>query len=112
MPRIMVTGAACLAATAAAADADMRRIDYTCDRGALIEAAYFDVDGEPEAVALTLEGRLIGLFAENTGAQVRYGWPSDGSNYVWLIEGGAAQLLWSNGAEQSESVLLQECLPE
>ena len=93
---VRAAGLLALAAAPALAEPELRRIDYACDRGARIEAAY-STGRHAASGALTLEGRMIGLDAEATGAEVRYGWPSDGSGYVWLLEGGAATLLWSNG---------------
>jgi membrane-bound inhibitor of C-type lysozyme len=41
---------------------------------------------------------------------VRYGWPSDGSHYIWWTKGDMATLYWKDGANGGvETVLHADC---
>ena len=66
---------------------------YTCDRGVEVPVTYVNAT-EGSLVVLTVEGRQITLVAEPAASGARYGWPSDGSNYVWWTKGEGGTLLW------------------
>ncbi|APE45351.1 hypothetical protein BOO69_06960 [Sulfitobacter alexandrii] len=82
---------------------------YTCERGVAVPAVYVNVEGEPGIAVIGVEGGMFNLRAEPAGSGVRYGYPSDGSHYVWWTKGEAASLLWHDGTDGSEQVLLSEC---
>ena len=66
---------------------------YICDRGVEVPVTYVNA-AEGSLVVLTVEGRQITLVSEAAASGVRYGWPSDGSNYVWWTKGEVATLSW------------------
>lgn len=66
---------------------------YTCDRGVEVPVTYINAT-EGSLVVLTVEGRQITLVNEPAASGARYGWPSDGSNYVWWTKGEGGTLLW------------------
>jgi len=84
---------------------------YLCARGVEVPVVYV-TDGDGGSVAvLTVEGRQIVLWPETAASGVRYGWPSGGSNYVWLSRGQhEAVLLWHDGAAGTDTVILDNCL--
>lgn len=68
-------------------------LTYTCDRGVSVPATY--VNGPDQSLAVIhVEGSQITLVGEPAASGARYGWPSDGSNYVWWTKGDAATLYW------------------
>lgn len=76
-----------------AAAQDFTTLTYACDRGVEIPATY--VNGPDQSLAVIhVEGRQITLVAEPAASGARYGWPSDGSNYVWWTKGDEATLYW------------------
>lgn len=78
--------------TAAAAQ-DFTTTTYVCDRGVSVPATY--VNGPDQNLAIiNVEGRQITLVGEPAASGARYGWPSDGSNYVWWTKGDEATLYW------------------
>jgi membrane-bound inhibitor of C-type lysozyme len=84
----------------AAAEINMQTNRYVCDRGLEVPVTYVN-DGETSVVVLMVEGRMVNLYGEEAASGARYGWPSDGSNYVWWSQGDTAMLLWKDetGAE-------------
>lgn len=71
------------------------------------------VNGDPEAIAvLFVEGRQITLYLQRSASGARYGWPSDGSNYLWWSKGDGATLLWRDGSDQTETVLVGNCVAQ
>ena len=81
---------------------------YICERGVQIPAVYV-TSGDSSIVILTVEGNQILLYSEATASGVRYGWPSDGSHYVWLSKGEATMLFWHDGATNKETTLYAAC---
>ena len=80
--------------TAAAAQ-DFTTTTYACDRGVEVPATY--VNGPDQSLAVIhVEGRQITLVNESAASGARYGWPSDGSNYVWWTKGDEATLYWKS----------------
>lgn len=100
-----------LASADAAAERAAVSARYLCARGVEVPVVYF-TDGDGGSVAvLTVEGRQIVLWPEPAASGVRYGWPSDGSNYVWWSRGQhEAVLLWHDGATGTDTVILDNCL--
>ena len=82
---------------------------YTCERGVEIPVVYAESGGDSIAV-LHVEGRMITLVRETSGSGARYGWPSDGSHYVWWSKGDGATLLWHDGTVGEEVTLFAECV--
>lgn len=106
----MIRTAIALALMAAPATAqDLMTMRYLCgDRGVEVPAAYVTTP-EGSVAVVHVEGRQIALLAEPAASGVRYGWPSDGSNYVWWTKGDEATLYWKDGAAGTETPLLQDC---
>ncbi|MDX5349917.1 MAG: MliC family protein [Paracoccaceae bacterium] len=78
---------------ASAAAQDFSTQTYLCDRGVAVPATY--VNGPDQTLAVIhVEGRQITLMGEPAASGARYGWPSDGSGYVWWTKGDAATLFW------------------
>ena len=78
--------------TAAAAQ-DFATQRYSCDRGVEVPATY--VNGPDQSLAvINVDGSQITLVDEPAASGARYGWPSDGSNYVWWTKGDEATLYW------------------
>jgi membrane-bound inhibitor of C-type lysozyme len=76
---------------------------YTCDRGVEVPATYVQTADGSLAV-INVDGRQITLLAEEAASGARYGWPSDGSNYVWWTKGDEATLYWKT--PEGETLLL------
>ena len=102
-----------LACGAARAELTLVTARYTCDRGVEVPVAYVNGDSGPaigsSVAVLTVEGRQIALYLEVSASGARYGWPSDGSNYVWWTKGDAATLLWKDGTAGTETTILGGC---
>ena len=92
----------------ALAEMQVQNNRYTCERGVQIPVVYANSDDSAIAV-LTVEGNQILLYSEPAASGARYGWPSDGSNYVWLTKGTEAMLLWHDGTADTETTLLASC---
>ena len=76
---------------------------YTCDRGVSVPATY--VNGSDQSlVVINVDGSQITLVGEAAASGARYGWPSDGSNYVWWTKGEEATLYWKT--PEAETPLL------
>ena len=76
---------------------------YACERGVSVPATF--VNGlDQSLVVLNVEGRQITLVGEPSASGARYGWPSDGSNYVLLTKDDAATLHWKT--PEGETLLL------
>lgn len=72
---------------------DFSSLRYSCDRGVEIPATY--INGPDQSlVVIHVEGSQITLVGEAAASGARYGWPSDGSNYIWWTKGDAATLYW------------------
>lgn len=83
---------------------------YICADGAKISALYA-TDGEQATVALSFDNQTLTLIEEPTDSGARYGWPSDGTNYVWLVQGDEATLLLDYGTSTGPAVLVHSaCL--
>jgi membrane-bound inhibitor of C-type lysozyme len=76
---------------------------YSCDRGVEVPSTYVNT-AEGSLSVINVDGRQITLVAEPAASGVRYGWPSDGSNYVWWTKGDAATLYWKT--PDGETLLL------
>lgn len=98
----------CLLPGVAAAEMQMTNGRYTCDRGVVVPVTYV-TDAEQSIAVINVEGTQITLFSQEAASGVRYGWPSDGSNYVWWTKGDAATLYWRDGAAGTEEPLLEGC---
>lgn len=86
---------------AAAQDFTTQR--YSCDRGVEVPATY--VNGADQSLAIIhVDGNQITLLNEPAASGARYGWPSDGSNYVWWTKGKDATLYWKT--PEGETALL------
>ncbi|NDV00478.1 MliC family protein [Pseudoroseicyclus tamaricis] len=103
-----LAGAAALALLPPAASAEVITTRYLCERGVEIPVTY--VNGvDPAVVVLVVEGRMMTLEQEVSGSGARYGWPSDGSHYVWWDQGEEATLSWYDGEVGEEVTLYAFC---
>ena len=85
---------AALLSTAASAQ-EFTTTRYTCDRDVEVPATY--VNGpDLSLVVIHVDGDQITLIGELSASGARYGWPSDGSNYVWWTKGDEATLYWKS----------------
>ena len=64
---------------------------YLCDRGVAVPATYIN-GADQSLVVIHVDGQQITLVNEPAASGARYGWPSDGSNYVWWAKGDEATL--------------------
>jgi membrane-bound inhibitor of C-type lysozyme len=98
----------CVLPGMAAADMQMTNGRYSCDRGVEVPATYV-TDAEQSIAVIHVDGTQITLFSEEAASGVRYGWPSDGSHYVWWTKGNEATLYWHDGETGEEAALLENC---
>lgn len=84
---------------------------YICADGAQI-AALYGKEGDQDNVILSYNGETFHLLQEISGSGVRYGWPSDGSSYVWWTKGETATLYWKDGPTSAETVLHADCVAQ
>ncbi len=98
---------------AAVASLEINQQTFTCERGLQVPVVYLtERSDDPDAGAvavLMLDGRQMTLMQEAAESGVRYGFPSDGSHYIWWTDGDAATLYWHDGTDGSEAVVLQDC---
>lgn len=104
---LILAVAACLPGMASA-ELSAENLRYTCERGVEIPVVYAN-SGDTSIAVLVVEGSQILLYSEPAASGTRYGWPSDGSHYVWLTRGAEAMLLWRDGATKTESTLFATC---
>jgi hypothetical protein len=103
--------AACLAPPDTTGDA-ATRASFACDGGRSVAVAY-GTDAETPSATLTFDtGETALLLAEPTDRGKRYGWPSDGTTYVFLAEGQTATVLLKDGTQGGrETPVLTNCTP-
>lgn len=89
-----------LAATPALAETQVQSTRYACDRGVEVPATYVTADDLAIAV-INVDGTQITLYQEEAASGVRYGWPSDGANYVWWTKGKDATLYWKEAGVET-----------
>lgn len=82
-----------------AAAQDFTTLRYACDRGVTVPATY--VNGADQSlVVIHVDGSQITLVNEISASGARYGWPSDGSGYVWWTKGDEATLYWKTPEDE------------
>ena len=91
----------------AQAELEMITARYSCDRGVEVPVTYVNADDQ-SVVTLNIDGRQISLYQEKAASGLRYGWPSDGSNYVWVTKDDAATLYWKDET-RTETPILTDC---
>lgn len=79
---------------------------YACERGVTVPATYVN-DSETPLVVIHGDSSQITLFVEQSASGARYGWPSDGANYVWWTKGEEATLYWKEAG--AETPILTGC---
>ena len=83
-----------------AAAQDFTTLRYACDRGVTVPATY--VNGADQSlVVIHVDGSQITLVNEISASGARYGWPSDGSGYVWWTKGDEATLYWKTPEDET-----------
>ena len=100
MIRSVCVGAALCLPNIAFADLKAQNMRYSCERSVEVPVVYV-TSGDASVAVLMVEGRQILLYSEPAASGARYGWPSDGSNYVWATQDNTASLFWKDetGAE-------------
>ncbi len=110
----MIRPALCIAAlllpACALAEMQVQAMRYTCERGVEVPVVYVNDETGPGIAVLHVEGGMYNLQSEQSASGARYGYPSDGSHYVWWTKGETATLLWHDGTDGSEETLLAECV--
>ena len=91
----------------AQAELQMITARYLCERSVEVPVTYVNADDQ-SVVTLTVEGRQISLYQEEAASGARYGWPSDGSNYVWWSKGAEGILSWKDETG-AETPVLSDC---
>jgi membrane-bound inhibitor of C-type lysozyme len=97
---IRVAGVALALCPGMALAADFTSARYTCDRGVMVPATYVTTPDGSLAV-IHVDGNQITLIGEPAASGARYGWPSDGANYVWWAKGPEATLYWKEGGAET-----------
>lgn len=98
--------AACTAEGSNPVASDPNATGYLCGDGTKL-AVIYGTDGN---LKLTVKGETVTLLAEEAASGARYGWPSDGSNYVWWTKGDTGTLYWKDGTKAgAETVLHADC---
>ena len=98
------------AAGAAVADIAVQATHYLCERSVDVPVVYINADGEQGVAVLLVEGGMFNLLAEPAPSGVRYGYPSDGSHYIWWAKGRGATLFWRDGATGVETPVYRACM--
>lgn len=90
------------------AGAEAVRVDYLCERGARLAAAYVN-HADPQVVVMQIEGQQVVLTLTISGSGAFYEQAPEGqAGYFWRSKGPAGMLSWRR-ADGSEIDLLQEC---
>ena len=110
--RVIVTGAMLMFAGPSLAEMQVQAMRYTCERGVEVPAVYVNDDVSPGVAVISVEGGMYNLLSEEAASGVRYGYPSGGSHYIWWTKGDTATLLWHDGTDGSENVLLESCIKQ
>ncbi|GAB1363786.1 hypothetical protein MASR1M32_30220 [Rhodobacter sp.] len=100
MRRVALAVAALLAPAVAGAETTFQTLRYVCDRGVEVPATYVNADDLQVAV-IEVEGSQVTLLSEMAASGARYGWPSDGADYVWWTKGPEAVLYWREGGTET-----------
>ena len=89
MTRAVLAACFCIVASTLCAEAPVQTVEFTCERGALIRAAYVG-QGDSASIVLSVDGRQFELPVARSGSGIRFADP--GSGYVWHEKGTAAIL--------------------
>ena len=100
----------CLLSAPAFADTQVQNMTYLCDRDVAVPVVYVNAP-DTSLVVIYVEGGQDLLYSEPAASGVRYGWPSDGSNYIWWTKGDEATLFWKDGEAGTEEPVLSGCKP-
>ncbi|MFN3847531.1 MAG: MliC family protein [Paracoccaceae bacterium] len=100
MMRIGLALAGLLCPLAASAAPEFATTRYVCDRGVSVPATYVTA-ADGGLVIIHVDGAQITLVSEVAASGARYGWPSDGANYVWWTRGDDATLYWKEAGEET-----------
>jgi membrane-bound inhibitor of C-type lysozyme len=110
MIRTLTTCALLLTATAAQAELTVDATRYTCERGVEVPVVYVNDDTPEDGIAvIQVEGGMFNLLVEQSASGARYGFPSDGSHYIWWSKGDTAQLLWHDGETGEDVSVYEDC---
>jgi len=107
---LRVIATLCLVAAPAFAETQVQNMTYLCGRDVAVPVVYVTTSDTSLAV-IYVEGGQYLLYNEPAASGARYGWPSDGSNYVWWTKGEEATLYWKDGEAATETALLTNCKP-
>ena len=86
-------------------------VSYTCADGTVLPVVYRSQDGGESTVQFMVAGSTFTLIAEpEVDGTTRYSWPSDGSNYIWIVSATSGMLLWHNGVMGPDEIRLADCV--
>jgi len=100
----------CMVSAPAFAETQVQNMTYVCDRGVAVPVVYVTTPDTSLAV-IYVEGGQFLLYNEPAASGAHYGWPSDGSSYVWWTKGDEATLYWKDGEAGTETAILTGCTP-
>lgn len=92
------------------AETQVQNMTYVCERDVAVPVVYVNAP-DTSFVVIHVEGGQYLLYNEAAASGARYGWPSDGSNYVWWTKGDEATLYWKDGEAGTETAILTGCKP-
>ena len=98
-----------LLASPAMAETSFQTMRYQCDRDVMVPATYINAEDQ-SFVVIHVEGNQITLLNEVAASGARYGWPSDGANYVWWTKGPEAILYWKAGGQEAVVLTCAEAM--
>lgn len=78
---------------------------YLCEDGTRIGVVYGAQAGQ-NSVTLSYNGETAVLLAEPAASGARYGWPSDGSGYIWWTKADQGTLYWKDGEKGGQETVL------
>jgi membrane-bound inhibitor of C-type lysozyme len=107
---LRVVATLCLLSAPAFAETQVQNMTYICERDVAVPVVYVNATDTSLAV-IYVEGGQYLLYSEPAASGARYGWPSDGSNYVWWTKGEEATLYWKDGEAGTETAILTDCKP-
>ncbi|MEO6299800.1 MAG: MliC family protein [Paracoccaceae bacterium] len=84
-------------------------VNYTCTDGYVVPVTFGMQDDGTKSVVLKVDGNSYTLLKAKSATGTRYAWPSDGSNFVWQIQGGVGTVLWHDGTSGTEQPRFTDC---
>lgn len=83
-------------------------VSYRCDAGAGLVVRY-DAAADPPTAEFERDGANLLLLEPSTRPGLRYSWPSDGSYFIWELDGGSGHLSYRDGERGRVDPVLSGC---